>query len=243
MKFLIEEFKKLICEIKTLSFKEVYIFISVAIIIFISFTLTNTSFYFRYIGSDILQSRIYWLLADGLMMFLIPVISIKFIFKEKLSDFGIKIGDLKFGLSTLILFLIVMLPLVWIVSASESFAETYPPGWRALLHNIPLLIFYEFCVLVYMLGWEFLWRGYMLFGLKEKFGYYAILIQMIPFFILHKGKPELELFGAIFAGIILGIQSLRSNSFVYSWILHWLIMLSIDTISVVRKVNNFYSIF
>ncbi|MGB9697451.1 MAG: CPBP family glutamic-type intramembrane protease [Ignavibacteria bacterium] len=243
MKFLIEEFRKLMREIKTLSFKEVYVFISVAFIIFISFTITNTSFYFRYIGADILQSRIYWLLGDGLIMFLIPVFSVKFVFKEKLSDFGIRLGDVKFGLSTLILFLIVMLPLVWIVSASESFAETYPQGGRALLHNPLMFIFYEFCVLIYMLGWEFLWRGYMLFGLKEKFGYYAILMQMIPFFILHKGKPELELFGAIFAGIILGIQAWRSNSFVYSWILHWLIMLSIDSISIVRKIYNFYSVF
>jgi hypothetical protein len=243
MKFLIEELKKLKYEIKTLSFKEVYIFISVAFIIFISFTLTNTSFYFRYIGTDILQSRIYWLLGDGLTMFLIPVFSIKFVFKKKLSDFGVQIGDVKFGLSTLFIFLIVMLPLVWVVSASESFAETYPQGGRALLHNFPMLVFYEFCVLVYMLGWEFLWRGYMLFGLKQKFGYYAILIQMIPFFILHKGKPELELFGSIFAGIILGIQAWRSNSFVYCWILHWLIMLSIDSISILRKLNNFYSIF
>lgn len=243
MKFLIEEFKKLIVEIRKLSFKEVYIFLSVAFIIFISFTVTNTSFYFRHIGADILSSRIYWLLGDGLIMFLIPVGSVKFIFKEKLSNFGIRLGDVKFGLSTLVLFLLVMLPLVWIVSASESFAETYPQGGRALLHNLPMIMFYEFCVLIYMLGWEFLWRGYMLFGLKEKFGYYSILIQMIPFFILHKGKPELELFGAIFAGIILGIQAWRSNSFIYSWILHWLIMVSIDTISIVRKVYNFYSIF
>lgn len=243
MKFLIEEFKNLIREVKTLSFKEVYVFISVAFIIFISFTITNTSFYFRYIGADVLYSRIYWLLGDGLVMFLVPVFSIKFVFKEKLSDFGVRLGDVKFGLSTLILFLIVMLPLVWIVSASQSFAETYPQGGRALLHNLPMLIFYEFCVLVYMLGWEFLWRGYMLFGLKEKFGYYAILIQMIPFFILHKGKPDLELLGAIFAGIILGIQAWRSNSFVYCWIVHWLIMISIDSISVFRKLNNFYSIF
>lgn len=243
MKFLIEEFKKLIVEIRKLSFKEVYIFLSVAFTIFISFTVTNTSFYFRHIGADILSSRIYWLLGDGLIMFLIPVVSVKFIFKEKLSNFGIRLGDVKFGLSTLVLFLLVMLPLVWIVSASESFAETYPQGGRALLHNLPMIMFYEFCVLIYMLGWEFLWRGYMLFGLKEKFGYYSILIQMIPFFILHKGKPELELFGAIFAGIILGIQAWRSNSFIYSWILHWLIMVSIDTISIVRKVYNFYSIF
>ena len=66
---------------------------------------------------------------------------------------------------------------------------------------------------------------------------------MIPFFILHKGKPEIELFASIIAGIILGIQALRSKSFVYSWILHWLVMVSIDVISVLRFQLNFYKIF
>jgi hypothetical protein len=54
-----------------------------------------------------------------------------------------------------------------------------------------------------------------LFGLKEKFGFYAVLIQMIPFVILHNGKPELETFGAIAGGIALGILALRTKSFYY----------------------------
>lgn len=82
----------------------------------------------------------------------------------------------------------------------------------------------------------------MLFGLKDKLGYYTIFIQMIPFFILHKGKPDLELFASIFAGIILGIQALRSRSFIYSWLLHFAVMFSIDFISVLRFKFNFYSI-
>ena len=93
-----------------------------------------------------------------------------------------------------------------------------------------------------MLGWEFFWRGYALFGLKDKFGYYSVFIQMIPFFILHKGKPEIELFSSIFAGLILGIQALRSRSFIYSWILHWFVMLAIDGISVLRTQKDIYGI-
>jgi hypothetical protein len=93
-----------------------------------------------------------------------------------------------------------------------------------------------------MLGWEFFWRGYSLFGLKSKFGYYSIFIQMIPFFILHKGKPEVELFASIFAGLILGVQALRSRSFIYCWLLHWLVMFSIDGISILRSQKDIYGI-
>ena len=237
------EFRKFLREARTLDFKTTYIFISIAAILFISFTITNVSFYYKYIGKDFLYSRIYWLLSDGVLMIFVSVLSVKFILKKNLSDFGFTLGDKKFGFLSVLIFYLFMLPLLWIVSASESFSLTYPQGGPALRENISLLLLYEICIIIYMLGWEFLWRGYMLFGLKEKLGYYAIFVQMIPFFILHKGKPDLELFGSILAGIILGIQALRSRSFIYAWILHSIIMISIDTISVLRYNFSFYKIF
>lgn len=233
------EFRDLIKETKTLDFKTVYIFISVAIIVFLSLTVASPSFYYDHFGKNRLESRIYWFLMDGSFMFLIPVISIKFVFKKKLSDFGFTLGDKKFGLITSVIFFAFMFVIVMIVSSSIEFKLAYPQGGEALRNNYQLLFLYELCILVYMLGWEFLWRGYMLFGLKEKLGLYTIFIQMIPFFILHKGKPEIELFASILAGIILGVQALRSRSFIYSWILHWMVMVSIDVISVLRFNYNF----
>ncbi len=237
------ELKDLNLIIKSLDFKVVYIFLSVSIVIFLGVWLANPLFYYNNIGQDRFDSRVYWFLLDGLIMFLIPVLSIKFILKGKFSDYGLTLGDYKFGLFTLIGFFVFMLPFLWVVSASPDFARTYPQGGSQVSESISMFLFYEFCVLIYMLGWEFLWRGYMLFGLKEKFGYYSIFIQMIPFFILHKGKPELELFGSIIAGLVMGIQVWRSNSFIYSWILHWLIMFSIDSISIIREKTGFFKLF
>ncbi len=243
IEYLKKEYKKLFTEIKLIDFKTSYIFISVSIIIFLSIVYTTPMFYYNHFGKDKLMSRIYWLLTDGLMMFILSVISIKFVLKGKLSDYGFSFGDKKFGFITFFIFFLVMLPIVWIVSASQDFANTYPQGGSELKSNLNLFILYELCILIYMLGWEFLWRGYMLFGLKAKLGYYSIFIQMIPFFILHRGKPEIELFASIFAGIILGIQALRSNSFFYCWLLHSCVMVSIDTISIIRFSTNFYRIF
>lgn len=249
IKQLVSESKKLFTEIKKLDFKVTYIFISVAIITYLSITLSSPVFYYKIFGHSPLlgtdarfASRVYWFLMDGTLMFVLPVLSIKFVFKEKLTNFGIRFGDYKFGITTVVLFLLVMIPVLWIVSGSEVFTKTYPQGGAEVRNSIAIFIFYEFCVLIYMLGWEFFWRGYMLFGLKEKFGYYTIFIQMIPFFILHKGKPELELFASIFAGLVLGVQSLRSGSFIYSWLLHWLVMLFIDGLSVLRFHFKFYKI-
>ena len=223
-------------EIKLIDKKIVIVFLSVSIIIFLSITVAKPNFYFTNI------SVYYWLIADGLLMLIVPFLIIKFIFKEKLSSYGFAVGDKKFGLITTSIFLSVMIIVVWFASASKQFAATYPQGGPKLKDDMVLFILFELCVGLYMLGWEFLWRGYMLFGLKEKFGYYAIFIQMIPFFILHKGKPEIELFASIFAGIILGFQALRARSFIYCWLLHWGVMISIDTLSVIRSKTNFYGI-
>lgn len=243
MNYLKAEVKNLFENIKTMDFKTTFVLSSLPFIIFLSIELANPYFYLTNFGSDRLMSRLYWFFTDGLIMSIIPMLIIKFVFRKKLSDFGFKIGDLKFGLITSAIFLGVMLIVVWFASASKEFALAYPQGGSKLRENLSLFILYEFSILVYMFGWEFIWRGYTLFGLYDKLGFYSILIQMIPFFILHRGKPDIELFASIFAGVILGIQALRSRSFIYCWILHWLVMVSIDSISILRSNLNFYSIF
>lgn len=240
--YLKKEFDSLLAEIRKLDFKVTYIFLSVAFITFLSIVFAAPGFYYDNLGKDRFYSRIYWFLTDGGLMFLLPLLSVKLVFREKLSDYGFTLGDKKFGIITSLIFLAVMIVTVWIVSGSPAFAATYPQGGIKVRESFTIFILYELCILFYMLGWEFFWRGYMLFGLKSKFGYYSVFIQMIPFFILHKGKPEIELFASIFAGLILGIQALRSNSFIYSWILHWLVMVFIDGISVLRVQKDIYGI-
>ena len=164
---------------KGLELRPAVVLLGIPLIIFLTSTFATPGFYFKVFGGDRLQSRIYWFLADGTIMFVISVLLIKLVLKEKLKNFGFTSGDYKFGLLTMLLFFVVMLPVLWIVSASPSFATAYPQGGPLLKQNYSLLILYELCMLVYMLGWEFLWRGFSLFGLFPKFGVYAIFIQMI----------------------------------------------------------------
>ncbi len=244
MKYLTEEFRSLFKTVKSLSFKESFIFISIAIITFVSMEFASPNFFRKIITTtdEKFLSTLYWFSADGFLMFIVPVIIIILVFKSKPSEFGFRIGDSKFGIYSTVLFFILMLPVLWIASGSESFARAYPQAGNTVRGDLSILVYYELFVGFYMLAWEFFWRGYVLFGLKEKFGYYAIFIQMIPFFILHRGKPEIELFASIFAGLILGYQALRANSFIYGFFLHWSIMIFVDVISVLRYKSQSYGI-
>ncbi len=65
---------------------------------------------------------------------------------------------------------------------------------------------------------------------------------MIPFVILHNGKPVLETFSAILGGIALGILALKTRSFLYGFFVHFSIMFGIDLLSVLRFNSNSYGI-
>ncbi|MCA9968127.1 MAG: CPBP family intramembrane metalloprotease, partial [Anaerolineales bacterium] len=75
-----------------------------------------------------------------------------------------------------------------------------------------------------LLGWEFVWRGFMLFGMARVFGPGpAIFLQAVPFAYMHLGKPEIETFSTIFGGAAFGFVAWQSGSFVYPWLIHWFI--------------------
>lgn len=234
--------------IHDLDAKVIIIFLSVAVLQTLSFYFTSRRFFrenlfesFQNYSDPYLLEYLYWFIGDFFTFFILSLLIIRFGLKEKLSDFGFKIGDYKTGLSISLFFIFVMVIIIWFVSATPSFAEKYPHLSSAKTNWNTFLIF-ESGMLIYMIAWEFIWRGFMLFGLEKKFGYYSVLIQMIPFVILHNGKPFLETFGAIFGGIALGILALRTRSFYYCVLTHIGVMYSIDLISSLRFRANDYGI-
>jgi len=110
------------------------------------------------------------------------------------------------------------------------------------------LLFYELAMGFYMFCWEFFFRGFLLFGLqKSRLGSWgAVIIQALLFALLHfsllhfsllhwsynrgASKPPVEVLSALPGGIILGIFALRTRSFLYGFLAHWAISLTLDLI-------------
>ena len=123
---------------------------------------------------------------------------------------------------------LVMLPLVYLASRQAGFQRAYPffaferLGFGNLLLGLGIRA-------VGMFAWEFICRGYLLFGFERKVGGpAAIAIQTIPFAVMHVGKPGPEAIGSIVAGIVLGIVALRNRSFIPGAILHWSVAATLD---------------
>jgi len=211
------------------------IIVSVLIIQTLSWYFTSRRFfrenifyqYFEVITEGLFFEYLYWFIGDSLTFILLPILIIYFVLKEKPADYGFRFGDIKQGLLLTIIAVMFMVPVIWFASSTTSFVEQYPHLPTARISWNTFFI-YEFALLIYMTGWEFIWRGFMLNGLYEKFGNEAIFIQAIPFVILHNGKPFMETLGAIPGAILLGFIALRVRSFYYCVLIHFSVIFLMD---------------
>jgi len=149
-----------------------------------------------------------------------PVLTILIFLRKNPLDFGLRLGNYRLWLPYVLIFLAIAIPILYFTSDMSSVQGYYRSG-----RNFDLLK-YALQMGVYMLGWEFLFRGFMLFGLKEKFKEGSIIIQMIPFVLLHFGKPEIETISTIFTGLLWGYICYRGKSFWPAYIMHIVVNIS-----------------
>lgn len=245
---MLNDYKKIVEELSELDKKVLWILISIPLIQALSSYFTSRRFFrnhlfeqFQNTTDPFLIEFLYWFAGDTLLALIPAIIIILFVFKDKLSDYGFRFGDWKFGLKISLIFILVMIVLLWFITASAEFSLKYPL-LTSTKYSFTTFIIFQLAMFIYLLGWEFTWRGFMLFGLEKKFGLYAVFIQMIPFTILHFGKPFLETIGSIPGAIALGILALRTRSFYYCLFVHFSVMFVIDTISILRFHSNDYGI-
>jgi membrane protease YdiL (CAAX protease family) len=151
---------------------------------------------------------------------LLPILTILIFLRKNPLDFGLRIGKYRVWITWVIVFLAIAVPILYMSSDMSSVQSYYRN------HRNSEFFSYIWQMGIYMLGWEFLFRGFMLFGLKDKFKEGSILIQMIPFVLLHFGKPEKETISTIFTGILWGYICYRGNSFWPAYIMHMVVNIS-----------------
>lgn len=163
--------------------------------------LTNTKAYDRFI-----------------LYFLLPLLVILLLFRDSPADYGLRLGNWRSGLLWTAAACLGMAIILWYVARSPGMQEYYKD--RAPNEVVRLI----YLTGVDLWGWEFIWRGMMLFGMARILGPApAILLQAVPFAFMHLGKPEIETLTTVFGGIGFGFVAWQTGSFVYPWLIHWFI--------------------
>jgi len=174
-----------------------------------------------------LASWAWWFGMQGVLGFLVPIAILKWGFKTSWKGMGLGAGDYSFALKMTAIYLPLVLVGTWILSDSTEFQASYPHYSAAAHHWKPFLI-YESLFLFYWLGWEYLWRGFVLFGTARSFGIMAIFIQAMPFALLHFNKPLPEALLSIVGGVAIGALVWRSRSFWIAVPIHAAQMMMLD---------------
>lgn len=163
---------------------------------------------------DLLGSEPY----DRFALYLgVPLLVILLGFRASPARYGFQIGDWRAGLALTTIGWAGTALVMTFVARSEGFRSYYAPYAGS---ELPLVI----DVGLELFGWEFLFRGFLLFGLYPVCGPYAILLQAVPFTIAHLGKPALETLSCILGGSAFGYVAWRTDSFLYPFLIHWFLM-------------------
>ncbi len=176
----------------------------ITVITIISTLLLIFNSYFR-ITSSIYIDRL-------ILYFFVPIIVITLFFRESPSRYGFQWGDWRAGLVITVMGILLIAPIIYFVvkidpNMQDFFGSIYTG-------NILWIAFLD------LFGWEFLFRGWILFGYEKEFGANALWLQAVPFALAHIGKPAVETVSTIFGGFAFGWVAWRTKSFLYPFLIH-----------------------
>ncbi len=188
-----------------------------------------------------LYALAYWVGVILLFYFILPILLIKFVFKQKLGDYALQFGKFYKDYKIYLVMLVIMLPLLFIFSGTEGFLSRYPFYIMSKGENLwPNFWIWQMLYFLQFVALEFFFRGFVLHGLKKRFGIYAIFIMMIPYCMIHFDKAFMETIAAIIAGFVLGVLSLKSNSIILGILIHYSIAITMDLAALWQKGILFY---
>jgi len=183
-----------------------------------------------------LGSLCFWAVGCLFCYALIPALLIRFVLRERLKDYGLRLPRGKETLPLLGLGLAVMAPLVFLASQSLGFLKVYPfydphwdgfPGWDFFL--------WESLYAMQFLALEFFFRGFLIHSTLPVMGAWSIPVMVMPYCMIHFQKPFPEALASIFAGLFLGWLGLKTRSVLPGFALHAGVAWAMDLMALYRK--------
>ncbi len=199
---------------------------------------------FSYIGVEAahptdnnLYALVWWVFVSISFYFVVPALFVKFVQKRDLSEIGLAFSIEKGFVKLLSVCIAIMLPIVYLMSLTASFAAKYPflKVYNGAAYLSSTLIIWELAYFLQFFGLEFFFRGFLVHSLKPSLGIYSIFVMTVPYTMIHFQKPMPEAFAAIIAGIFLGWISYKNGSIWLGLALHCAVAFSMDILALYNK--------
>ena len=175
-----------------------------------------------------LGSWAWWFGTQGLLGFVVPALVLLAAFRWTPRQAGLGLGDWRLAGGLALAYLPLVAVGTWVLSDGAGFQMQYPHLFSAR-DSWATFAVYEALFLFYWVGWEYLWRGFVLFGTAPAVGApLAIVMQTVPFAILHAQKPPAEAYLSVLGGLALGALVWRCRSFWIAVPIHAAQMILLD---------------
>lgn len=181
-----------------------------------------------------LYGKVWWTSWRVAGYLVLPALFTKLVLKERLRDHGLGFGHVRDHLWIYLVAIAIVLPMVFGVSYLDSFQRKYPMydyAGRSWSDFFLWTALYS----AQFLALEFFFRGHWLRAFSPVMGGHAITAMIIPYAMIHMGKPFGEAVGSIAAGLALGALAIRSRSIYPGFLVHATIGFSMDLAALAQK--------
>ncbi|MCL2778934.1 MAG: CPBP family intramembrane metalloprotease [Polyangiaceae bacterium] len=176
-----------------------------------------------------------WWASTRISGYVAPFFVWKIAFRnDSVKDFGLRIRGFLDHAWIYGLFLAVVLPAMLVVAQSPDFSAYYP-FYKTSHRSWFDFLAWESMYFAQFFALEMFFRGFWLGVLRKSFGSGAIFSMVVPYCMIHYGKPYLEASGAIVAGIALGSLSMKTRSIYQGFLVHITVAGLMDWLALRRR--------
>ena len=171
-----------------------------------------------------------WWAVTRMGGYIFPLLIWRLFFRnDSVLDFGLRGGGFLEHAWIYGLFVAVMIPTMLIVAKQPDFG-TYYPFYKAASRSWMDFGIWELLYIGQFFCLEIFFRGWWVRA-NRSFGAGAIMSMVVPYCMIHYGKPYLEACGAIVAGTVLGSLSMKTRSIYAGFLVHITVAILMDSLA------------
>lgn len=187
-------------------------------------------------GESDWSRHIAWSISVSLMYTVLPYLYMRIVLRESLQSMGLNWRGFRDHVWMYVVMFAVMTPIMWTFCANYQPLIDHYPFTSDVRKSLGHWFGWELVYCMQFMALEFFYRGFMIHGTVRCVGIAgSIGGMMVPYMMIHFGKPYMETLGAIFAGLFLGLVSLRTKAIYGGMFMHIYTAMTMDNLAMYKK--------